>query len=130
MLRKAALKAAASVSGYKRKAEDDDEGTVDGEDEDAEGEDDEAGAVVAVEMVDEDADAEGEPETPVGDMNGAMGREGQPAHFSKEQEIEKLRTSGSMTQSHAELSRVKNLDRIQIGRHEVEAWYFSPYPKE
>ncbi|KAH9447928.1 hypothetical protein Pst134EB_021919 [Puccinia striiformis f. sp. tritici] len=50
--------------------------------------------------------------------------------FSKEDEIEKLRTSGSMTQSHHEISRVKNLDRIQIGKHEVEAWYFSPYPIE
>ncbi|MBW0481936.1 hypothetical protein O181_021651 [Austropuccinia psidii MF-1] len=53
-----------------------------------------------------------------------------PGHFSKEEEIEKLRTSGSMTQSHHEISRVKNLDRIQIGKHEVEAWYFSPYPIE
>ncbi|KAH9457209.1 hypothetical protein Pst134EA_021091 [Puccinia striiformis f. sp. tritici] len=50
--------------------------------------------------------------------------------FSKEDEIEKLRTSGSMTQSHHEISRVKNLDRIQIGKHEVGAWYFSPYPIE
>jgi histone acetyltransferase HTATIP len=53
-----------------------------------------------------------------------------PNQFSKQDEIEKLRTSGSMTQSHHEISRVKNLDRIQIGRHEVEAWYFSPYPIE
>ncbi len=53
-----------------------------------------------------------------------------PAVFSKEQEIEKLRTSGSMTQSHSEISRVKNLNKLQIGRHEVEAWYFSPYPAE
>ena len=50
--------------------------------------------------------------------------------FSKEQEIEKLRTSGSMTQSISEIARVKNLNRIQIGKHEVDAWYFSPYPKE
>lgn len=50
--------------------------------------------------------------------------------FSKEQEIEKLRTSGSMTQSISEIARVKNLNRLQIGKHEVEAWYFSPYPKE
>ncbi|KZV97771.1 hypothetical protein EXIGLDRAFT_729878 [Exidia glandulosa HHB12029] len=49
---------------------------------------------------------------------------------SKEQEIEKLRTSGSMTQSLGEIARVKNLNRVQIGRHEVEAWYFSPYPRE
>ncbi|ORX39859.1 acyl-CoA N-acyltransferase [Kockovaella imperatae] len=53
-----------------------------------------------------------------------------PRVFSKKQEIEKLRTSGSMTQSHSEISRVKNLDKLQIGKHEVEAWYFSPYPIE
>jgi len=50
--------------------------------------------------------------------------------FSKEREIEKLRTSGSMTQSISEIARVKNLNRLQIGRHEVDAWYFSPYPQE
>ncbi|OZJ06438.1 hypothetical protein BZG36_00557 [Bifiguratus adelaidae] len=53
-----------------------------------------------------------------------------PQVFSKEQEIEKLRTSGSMTQSVHEISRVKNLNSIQMGRHEVETWYFSPYPQE
>jgi histone acetyltransferase HTATIP len=53
-----------------------------------------------------------------------------PSTFSKAREIEKLRTHGSMTQSHSEVSRVKNLDKIQMGRHEVEAWYFSPYPIE
>lgn len=50
--------------------------------------------------------------------------------FSKKQEIEKLRTSGSMTQSHSEISRVKNLNKLQIGKSEVETWYFSPYPAE
>ncbi|KAG0166224.1 Histone acetyltransferase [Apophysomyces sp. BC1015] len=50
--------------------------------------------------------------------------------FSKKQEIEKLRTSGSMTQCVGEVARVKNLNKIQMGKHEVEAWYFSPYPQE
>ncbi|KAI9469076.1 MAG: acyl-CoA N-acyltransferase [Benjaminiella poitrasii] len=50
--------------------------------------------------------------------------------FSKENEIEKLRTSGSTTQNVHEIARVKNLNRIQMGQHEVEAWYFSPYPVE
>ncbi|KAI8365183.1 histone acetyltransferase ESA1 [Radiomyces spectabilis] len=50
--------------------------------------------------------------------------------FSKKQEIEKLRTSGSMTQCVGEVARVKNLNKIQMGKHEVEAWYFSPYPME
>jgi len=35
-----------------------------------------------------------------------------------------------MTQSISEIARVKNLNRLQIGKHEVDAWYFSPYPKE
>ncbi|KAG0142248.1 hypothetical protein CROQUDRAFT_135694 [Cronartium quercuum f. sp. fusiforme G11] len=56
--------------------------------------------------------------------------ESEQASFSKEDEIEKLRTSGSMTQSNHEISRVKNLNLIQIGKHEIEAWYFSPYPIE
>ncbi|CAO3633930.1 unnamed protein product [Cunninghamella blakesleeana] len=50
--------------------------------------------------------------------------------FSKDKEIEKLRTSGSMTQCVSEVARVKNLDKIQMGQHEVESWYFSPYPQE
>jgi len=35
-----------------------------------------------------------------------------------------------MTQSISEIARVKNLNRLQMGKHEVDAWYFSPYPKE
>ena len=80
-----------------------------------------------------DVDAEGEAESDTFDIsvNGTP-TEAPPliSAFSKEQEIEKLRTSGSMTQSISEVARVKNLNRLQIGRHEVDAWYFSPYPKE
>ncbi|KAH7130377.1 histone acetyltransferase-like protein esa1 [Dendryphion nanum] len=48
--------------------------------------------------------------------------------YSREDEIEKLRTSGSMTQNQTEISRVRNLEKIQMGKFEVEPWYFSPYP--
>ena len=54
-----------------------------------------------------------------------------PSHtqpFSREEEIEKLRTGGSMTQNQTEISRVRNLSRIQMGEFEMEPWYFSPYP--
>ncbi|KAG0254424.1 Histone acetyltransferase [Actinomortierella ambigua] len=68
----------------------------------------------------DDGDYDPEASTPAGDM---------PV-FSKEAEIEKLRTSGSMTQNPHEVARVKNLNTIQIGKHEVETWYFSPYPVE
>ncbi|OCH92327.1 histone acetyltransferase [Obba rivulosa] len=83
-----------------------------------------------------DLDAEGEMDVDAeGEMLDLDANE-QPAPppsvsaFSKEQEIEKLRTRGSMTQSISEITRVKNLNRLQIGRHEVDAWYFSPYPQE
>ena len=49
-------------------------------------------------------------------------------HESKEQERDRLRTSGSMTQNQAEISRVRNLSKIAFGEHEIEPWYFSPYP--
>ncbi|PGH26852.1 histone acetyltransferase esa1 [Polytolypa hystricis UAMH7299] len=47
---------------------------------------------------------------------------------AREEEIEKLRTSGSMTQNPTEIHRVRNLNRIQMGKFEIEPWYFSPYP--
>ena len=56
--------------------------------------------------------------------------DGNPVYVSREQEIEKLRTSGSMTQDTHEIARVKNFSKIQIGKYEVEPWYFSPYPVE
>ncbi|BGP16818.1 hypothetical protein JCM10213_004665 [Rhodosporidiobolus nylandii] len=120
VLRKAAIRAAHEQSvGNKRKAVD---GSDDGDDEDADGEVDADGDA---DMVDAQTGADGstQPETADGD-------EANLPTFSKAREIEKLRTQGSMTQSHSEISRVKNLDRIQIGKHIVEAWYFSPYPVE
>ncbi|TGZ84690.1 hypothetical protein EX30DRAFT_337182 [Ascodesmis nigricans] len=80
-------------------------------------------------MDDDDADGEqqaGNAETQI----SADGSYKQPSNFSKSTEIEKLRTSGSMTQSAHEISRVRNLSKIHIGKFSVEPWYFSPYPIE
>jgi histone acetyltransferase HTATIP len=77
-----------------------------------------------------DEDADGEMDISMDLEEGSFAQSFTAPTLSKEQEIEKLRTSGSMTQSISEITRVKNLNRLQIGRHEVEAWYFSPYPKE
>lgn len=96
-------------------------------DENDESKDDAGGAVIAVEVMDENED--GEDDVDPNEVTGPTHLEKQ-ATFSKEQEIEQLRTHGSMTQSVHEVSRVKNLDKIQMGAHEVEAWYFSPYPVE
>lgn len=103
-----------------------DEAEEEEEDEDAEGEPD-----GEVEM---DVDAEGSPDNEEQSFDITVPPPVNPpaplSSFSKEAEIEKLRTSGSMTQSVSEIARVKNLNRLAIGRHEVDAWYFSPYPKE
>lgn len=53
-----------------------------------------------------------------------------PELYSREDELEKLRTGGSMTQNQTEISRVRNLARIQMGKFEIEPWYFSPYPAD
>lgn len=50
--------------------------------------------------------------------------------LSREDEIKKLRTSGSMIQNHSEVARVRNLSTIILGEHIIEPWYFSPYPIE
>ena len=56
--------------------------------------------------------------------------EAQSTGATLESEIESLRRGGSMTQRTEEISRVKNIDKIEMGEHLVEAWYFSPYPQE
>jgi histone acetyltransferase HTATIP len=86
----------------------------------------------ALKRIDEDGDedADGEMDISMDLEDGSFVPTFNTPTLSKEQEIEKLRTSGSMTQSISEITRVKNLNRLQIGKHEVEAWYFSPYPKE
>ena len=31
---------------------------------------------------------------------------------------------------HEEFTKVKNISRIQLGRYEIDTWYFSPFPAE
>lgn len=51
--------------------------------------------------------------------------------LTREEEIKKLRTSGSMTQNNVNaLAKIRNFTKVIIGKHEVEPWYFSPYPLE
>ncbi|KAF7903149.1 uncharacterized protein EAF01_006198 [Botrytis porri] len=60
----------------------------------------------------------------------AANAKNEPAqHFSPKEEIEKLRTSGSMTQNQAEISRIRNISKVQFGKFELYPWYFSPYPE-
>lgn len=140
LLRKAALQAQASASDIgspsrKREADDEDSqmadtsaatpGTPSGE-----GMAGEDGAVVAMEMVGGETEDMGDDSIDPDTAAQALHPNRRKEVFSKEQEIEKLRTSGSMTQSVSEVARVKNLNKIQMGKHEIETWYFSPYPIE
>lgn len=51
-------------------------------------------------------------------------------NMSRNDEILKLRHSGSMIQNKSEIAKVRNINKINIGQHIVEPWYFSPYPEE
>lgn len=74
---------------------------------------------------------EGAPTPLAGDDLDMDGGEDTPkqAEFSREAEIEKLRTSGSMTQNPTEIARVRNVSRVQFGKFDLFPWYFSPYPE-
>ncbi|EPE10744.1 histone acetyltransferase esa1 [Ophiostoma piceae UAMH 11346] len=50
-------------------------------------------------------------------------------NFSRVAEVEKLRTSGSMTHNPAEISRIRNIAKVQFGKYDLYPWYFSPYPE-
>lgn len=85
--------------------------------------------VVATEVTDGTPKPEDEDMDLVDVQDAAAAAKAMPdQEYSREDEIEKLRTSGSMTQNQTEISRVRNLEKIQMGKFEVEPWYFSPYP--
>ncbi|KAE8309316.1 hypothetical protein BDV41DRAFT_567484 [Aspergillus transmontanensis] len=78
------------------------------------------------------ADVTPKPEMEDVDMIGVSFTDTKEEHeqgkMSREEEIERLRTSGSMTQNPTEIHRVRNLNRLQMGKFDIEPWYFSPYP--
>ncbi|KAF6208070.1 hypothetical protein GE061_016520 [Apolygus lucorum] len=39
-------------------------------------------------------------------------------------------TTAALEKEHEAITKVKYIDRIQIGQYEVDTWYFSPYPDE
>jgi histone acetyltransferase MYST1 len=36
----------------------------------------------------------------------------------------------ALEKEHEEITKVKNINVIELGRYEIETWYFSPYPEE
>lgn len=39
-------------------------------------------------------------------------------------------TTAALEKEHEAITKVKYIDRIQIGKYEIDTWYFSPYPEE
>jgi len=39
-------------------------------------------------------------------------------------------TTAALEKEHEALTKVKYIDRVQIGKFEIDTWYFSPYPEE
>jgi len=39
-------------------------------------------------------------------------------------------TTAALEKEHEKLTKVKFIDRVQIGKFEIDTWYFSPYPEE
>ncbi|KAJ9579091.1 hypothetical protein L9F63_024797, partial [Diploptera punctata] len=39
-------------------------------------------------------------------------------------------STAALEEEHENLTKVKYIDKIQIGRYEIDTWYFSPYPEE
>ncbi|CAH1791663.1 unnamed protein product [Owenia fusiformis] len=47
------------------------------------------------------------------------------------EEMKAPRQTGSMVVHHDDIvTRMKNVDMIELGRHRIKPWYFSPYPQE
>ena len=72
-------------------------------------------------------------ESSTADESTNVSGSGEPAQevaTAKTTELEHLRRGGSMTSHPEEIHLVKNINFIQIGRHKIETWYFSPYPPE
>ncbi|CAH0559996.1 unnamed protein product [Brassicogethes aeneus] len=50
---------------------------------------------------------------------------------SNEGPVPQPRQSGSMVSHHDDIvTRMKNIDLIELGKHRIKPWYFAPYPQE
>ena len=36
----------------------------------------------------------------------------------------------ALEKEHEEITKVKNINVVELGRYEIDTWYFSPYPEE
>ncbi|EFC46259.1 predicted protein [Naegleria gruberi] len=51
-------------------------------------------------------------------------------NVSTEIDVDNDPVQAALEKEHEEFTKVKNIQKIQFGKYEVETWYFSPYPEE
>ena len=52
------------------------------------------------------------------------------SEFTEAEEEEHEGMDDASLREHEEVTKVKNVKMIELGRHKMETWYFSPFPKE
>ena len=77
--------------------------------------------------------------------HGGSGSLSATIHVHKEKDKKKKKVDSEFTEAeheehegmdeaslreHEEVTKVKNINRVHLGRYEMDAWYFSPFPKE
>ena len=50
--------------------------------------------------------------------------------FYEPEHTSKMGMDDASIREHEEVTKVKNIQSIQIGRYVIDSWYFSPFPKE
>ncbi len=53
-----------------------------------------------------------------------------PSTVDKKKEDEKGVEIAALEKENEDMTKVRNIERISIGKFEVDAWYYSPYPEE
>ncbi|KAG2381640.1 hypothetical protein C9374_006024 [Naegleria lovaniensis] len=51
-------------------------------------------------------------------------------NISNDHDLDNDPVQAALEKEHEEFTKVKNIQRIQFGKYEIETWYFSPYPEE
>jgi len=69
-----------------------------------------------------------------GDASARKITRGQKRKFEELNHVQKQAEEDSklaaLEKEHEEITKVKNINTIELGRYEIDTWYFSPYPEE
>lgn len=56
--------------------------------------------------------------------------ENEAAHPESNKKEDKVNMLATLEKEHEEITKVKNIQAIVLGKYEIETWYFSPYPED